>query len=86
MQEDIIRLESKIDKLAEAINRLVLLEDRQLTISRELAKNDADLDKLYELHRQTAAKVDSHINFMKGVNWVVGVAFAILTAVVAFFK
>lgn len=85
-QEDIHRLESKIDKLAEAVNRLVVVEDRQLRLNESIIKFNTDLDKAYELIRLADAKIERLISYGRAASWVVGTAFTFLTGTVVFFK
>lgn len=85
-QDDVHRLEIKIDKLADAVNRLVVVEDRQLRLNESLIKFNVDLDKSYEMIRATDAKVERLISYGRAASWVIATAFTFLTGVVVFFK
>lgn len=86
VQQDINRLEAKIDKLAEAINRLVLLEDRQIAILGHITKNDTDIDKLFSMQSDLEKKITSMESFGKALTWIAGLAYSALVLVVAWIK
>lgn len=75
---DIDRLESKIDKLAEAVHRLVLVEDRQMRTNSRLDKLEADLSKAFEMTRELEKRVATHANYGKSAAAVFTAALGVL--------
>lgn len=85
-KEDINRLEAKIDKLAEAINRLVLVEDRQIRINSRIDKLDEDVSAAFSVIRETDAKVERLVSYGKAASWLAATAFTFLTGITVFLK
>lgn len=79
---DIDRLESKIDKLAEAVHRLVLVEDRQLRTNSRLDQVEDDLGKAFETIRTVEKRVDTHSNYGRAAS----VIFTAALGIMGFFK
>lgn len=76
--EDFKRLEGKVDKLADAIQRLILIEERQTTQGERLGKCEATLTVHDALIHKVDGKVERWVNRGIGV-WAVAVAlFAII--------
>lgn len=63
VQDDLQRLESKIDKLAEAVHRLVLVEDRQIRTNARIDKLETDMGKSFDMLRTVEKRVDTHANY-----------------------
>lgn len=83
---DFLRLEAKVDKLTDAVMRLVLIEERQTTqgerigaCEAKIAVNEAAIDK-------TDRKVDQWVNRGVGIWIAVGVVFAIVQFGARFLK
>ncbi len=73
--DDFFRLEKKVDQMADAINRLVLIEERQTTQGNRIGAVEADLAATKILVAANDKKVDQWINRGMGI-WV-AFAFAI---------
>lgn len=78
-RDDIDRMESKLDKLAEAIGHLVLVEERQLMHSTRIAKVEAAVEHGAAEIIKVDRKVDQWINRGIGVWGLAGIAFALIT-------
>lgn len=78
--EDFRRLESKVDKLTDAIQRLILIEERQSSQGERIGKCEAGLAVHEVSIQKTDRKVDQWINRGIGV-WV---AATVLFAIVQF--
>lgn len=81
--DDFCRLESKVDKMADAINRLVLIEERQTTQGSRIGTIETDVAAIKVLVAANDKKVDQWINRGMGI-WI-AVGFA-LTAGTAIYK
>lgn len=62
MEEDLRRLEVKVDKLTEAVMRLVLLEERQTTQAERIAAAETRLKAAEDQIRVTDSKIDRWVN------------------------
>jgi uncharacterized protein with PhoU and TrkA domain len=62
MDEDLRRLETKVDKLTEAVMRLVLLEERQSTQAERIVSLETRLKSNEEHVREADAKIDRWVN------------------------
>lgn len=78
VQEDINRLESKIDKLAEAVHRLVLVEDRQIRTNARLDKIETDLVQAFNMTRAIEKRVDTHASYGKSAAAIFTAALSVL--------
>lgn len=67
--DDFRRLESKVDKLTDAIQRLILIEERQSSQGERIGKCEAQLSVHDAAINRTDRKVDQWINRGIGV-WV----------------
>jgi hypothetical protein len=74
--EDFRRLESKVDKLTDAVMRLVLIEERQSTQAERIGKIEADITVLTAAQGRTERAVSMWVNRGIGV-W--GLAVALFT-------
>jgi hypothetical protein len=63
----ILRLESKVDKLTDAVQRLILIEERQSSQGERLGKCEANLAVHDQAISRTDRKVDQWINRGIGV-------------------
>lgn len=71
--EDFKRLESKVDKLTDAVMRLVLIEERQSTQAERISKIEADITVLTVANQKTERMLHMWINRGVGV-WALAVA------------
>lgn len=71
--EDFKRLEGKVDKLADAIQRLILIEERQTTQGERIGKVESTVAVHETAIQRTDRKVDQWVNRGIGV-WAVAVA------------
>lgn len=78
--EDFRRLESKVDKLTDAVTRLILIEERQSSQGERIGKCESALAVHDQAIHKTDRKVDQWINRGIGV-WA---AAAVLFTVVQF--
>jgi hypothetical protein len=60
--EDFRRLEHKVDKLGDAIQRLILIEERQNTMGARIGKCEADVAICTNDISRTDKKVDQWVN------------------------
>lgn len=77
--EDFKRLEGKVDKLADAIQRLILIEERQTTQGERIGKCEATL----QVHDAGLQRIDSKVE--RWVNRGIGV-WAVAVVVFAMFE
>lgn len=77
---DLDRLEAKVDRLADAIEKLVLIEERQTTQGHRLGQLEQRLSAAEKAQDATDRKVDTWINRGIGVWAVVAAAFAAFKA------
>lgn len=80
--EDFKRLESKVDKLTDAVMRLVLIEERQSTQGERIGKVETEVAVLKTAHAKTDRTLHMWVNRGVGV-W--GLA-AVLFTLFQFFK
>jgi uncharacterized coiled-coil protein SlyX len=78
--EDLRRLESKVDKLTDAVQRLILIEERQSSQGERIGKCEANIAVHDQAIHKTDRKVDQWVNRGIGV-WV---AATLLFAMVQF--
>lgn len=78
--EDLRRLESKVDKLTDAVQRLILIEERQSSQGERIGKCEAAIAVHDSAIQKTDRKVDQWVNRGIGV-WV---AATVLFAMVQF--
>jgi hypothetical protein len=78
--EDLRRLESKVDKLTDAVQRLILIEERQSSQGERIGKCEASIAVHDTMINKTDRKVDQWVNRGIGV-WV---AATVLFAMVQF--
>ncbi len=76
--EDFRRLESKVDKLTDAVTRLILIEERQSSQGERIGKCEVELAAHSVSINKTDRKVDQWINRGVGV-W--GAAIVLFTLV-----
>ena len=82
-QDDFKRLETKVDKMADAVNRLVLIEERQTTQAGRIGIVETEIGAIKVLIAANDKKVDQWIN--RGIGIWVAVGFT-LTAGTAIYK
>ena len=82
MEADIQRLEAKLDKLTEAVMRLVILEERQTHTSEMLHTLQAKITVQDDLIRMHERKLEKWINRGIGAWGLVCVSWAILELIV----
>ena len=76
--EDFKRLESKVDKLTDAVMRLVLIEERQSTQGERIGKVETQVASLQTAHNKTDKTMHMWINRGVGVWVAVGIVFALV--------
>jgi hypothetical protein len=76
--DDFRRLESKVDKLTDAVMRLVLIEERESTQGERIGRLEIKTGSIETAHLKTDKKLDQWINRGIGVWVAVGVAFTII--------
>lgn len=76
--DDFRRLESKVDKLTDAVTRLILIEERQSSQGERIGKCESSLAVHDQAIHKTDRKVDQWINRGIGVWAAAGVIFAIV--------
>jgi hypothetical protein len=72
--EDFRRLEAKVDKLNDAISKLILFEERQSTQGERLGQCEFKIISLEGLQANTEAKLEKWINRGLGA-WTLAVVF-----------
>lgn len=80
-EQDFLRLESKVDRLTDAITQLVRVEERQITHASRLDTLEGDLKTTKEAIAAVDRKVDSWVNRGVGMWTVAMIAWAIYSAV-----
>lgn len=75
-EERFLSLENKIDKLAEAVMKLVLIDERQITQGTRLGKLEEELGKLRLEMLHLERTVNKWVNFAWGAWVVAGVSWA----------
>ena len=77
-QEDFNRLEAKVDKLTDAVSKLILFEERQATQGERIGKCETKLAVIEQAVTRVDTKVERWVNRGTGV-WALAVAlFAIV--------
>jgi hypothetical protein len=76
--EDFRRLESKVDKLTDAIQRLILIEERQSSQGERIGKCESALAVHDTMIHRTDRKVDQWVNRGIGVWLAATVIFALV--------
>lgn len=76
--EDFRRLESKVDKLTDAVMRLVLIEERQSTQGERIGKVETKMAVLETNQTKTDRTLHMWINRGVGVWVAVGLAFTLI--------
>lgn len=71
--DQLVRLETKVDKIAETLNKLVVVEERQSTMSREVEDLKDQLEDMQKELRETADRLNKWIYIGQGA-WGVVVA------------
>lgn len=84
--EDLRRLEVKVDKLTDAVQRLILIEERQNTQGERLGNCEAVLAGHTTAINNIDSKVERWVNRGIGVWVAVGAVFAILKYGAEWFK
>lgn len=77
-------IENKIDKLSEAVTRLVLIDERQITQGGRLGKLEEEHAKLQARYQLLDAKVERWINMGIGAWAVMTLVFVLWQAIPAF--
>lgn len=83
---DLARIEAKVDKLTDAVTRLILIEERQTTQGERLGKCEADIAVHDTQIHRTDRKVDQWINRGIGVWVAAGAIFALVQLGAKFVK
>jgi hypothetical protein len=79
---DFARLESKVDKMAEAINKLVVLEERLVNQGARIGQVEQSITAITVAHNNLKEKVDAWINRGIGIWAIVLVAWTIYSKVI----
>lgn len=77
-REDMQRLESKVDRLTDAVQRLILIEERQTTQGERIGKCETAIAVNEGVLHRIDRKVDMWVNRGIGVWVAAGVLFTIL--------
>jgi hypothetical protein len=80
--DDFKRLESKVDKLTDAVTRLILIEERQSSQGERIGKLEVKTASIETAHAKTERTMHMWINRGVGVWVTVGAAWAIINFVV----
>lgn len=83
---DFLRLEAKVDKLTDAVMRLVLIEERQTTQGERIGACESKIAVAEAAIDKTDRKVDQWVNRGVGIWIAVGVVFAIVQFGARFLK
>lgn len=86
MDEAILRLEAKVDRLTDAVTKLILVEERLSTQGERLGRVEQHLAALDVVTAKTDKKVDQWINRGMGVWAVVVTIFAVGQAAFTYLK
>lgn len=76
--DDFRRLEGKVDKLAEAVTKLVLVEERQANQGERIGKVETQIASLQTAHNKTDKTLHMWVNRGVGVWVAVGIAFTLI--------
>lgn len=76
--EDFRRLESKVDKLTDAVMRLIIIEERQSTQGERIGKIEVNVASLQTAHAKTDKTLHMWINRGVGVWVAVGIVFTLV--------
>lgn len=76
--EDFRRLESKVDKLTDAVTRLILIEERQSSQGERIGKCESALAVHDQAIHRTDRKVDQWVNRGVGVWAAAAIVFAVV--------
>ena len=76
--KDFARLETKLDRMTEAIENLVIIEERQTVDRAKIQENAIDLRTLETEVRALERKVEKWLNLVFGGGFVVMIAFEVL--------
>lgn len=76
--DDFRRLEGKVDKLADAVGKLILFEERQATQGARIGDCEKEVALVSQSVQRVERKVDQWINRGVGVWAVVAVIFALM--------
>jgi hypothetical protein len=85
-KEDFSRLESKVDKLADAIQRLILIEERQTTQGERIGKCEMAIAVNESSIHRVDTKVERWVNRGIGVWAVAVVLFAVFQVGIKFLQ
>lgn len=77
-EEDFRRLESKVDKLTDAVTRLILIEERQSSQGERIGKCETGLSVIETLVHRVDKKVDMWVNRGIGVWLAAGLIFTLV--------
>ena len=72
-------LEAKIDKLSEAVTKLVLIDERQIIQGQRMGKIEEEIGKLRLELLQHERTVSKWLNFLWGAWVVIGIGWAVLS-------
>jgi ferritin-like metal-binding protein YciE len=78
-KEDIDRLERKIDAMAEAMQSLIRVEERQANQGQRIGENEKQIERIKTKVESTEKKVDQWINRGIGARALVITVWALLT-------
>lgn len=84
--EDFKRIENKVDKLTDAVTRLILLEERQTNQGERIGSVEARSSVLENGLHQTDRKIDQWVNRGIGVWGAAAIIFALVQFGAGFFK
>jgi hypothetical protein len=74
--EDFRRLESKVDKLADAVQRLVLIEERQSTMGERIVIVEERVRNNEDAIHKVSAKLEKWVNRWIGVCGVIAILYS----------
>lgn len=80
--EDLKRIESKVDKLTDAVTRLILVEERQTAQGVRITNLEDKTEELEVCVRKVDRKVERWVNMVLGAWAVVLAVFAVVQLVV----
>lgn len=78
INSDFRRLEEKVDKLTDAVMRLVLIEERQTTQGGRIGKCEAAIEVLSSITAETDKKLERWVNRGIGAWGVAAVIYALM--------
>lgn len=79
--EDLKRIESKVDKLTDAVTRLILVEERQTAQGVRIGNLEEKTEKLDHEIREVDRKVDRWVNMGMGASALIVTIFAVIQLV-----